>query len=259
MSEALGGVTLLRRIPSGQQLRGRRTKRAILVAAMVFSLAACVPNTIRPPELTLASGFTPWTEDGTEYRIGIGDDVEVKLPFNAGYNDRVLVGPDGRFTLPLVGEVQAEGQTVRQLTDDLNRRFARDLVDPRVQVAIRAYASQRIFVGGEVNNPGLYNMPGRIGVMEAILMANGFQDTARTTEVALIRRGSDGLPMLRTIDVAAFVEGTAPDVPLHAFDVVFVPKSTIAEIDQFVDQFINRVVPFQRGFTYTMGRTHTVQ
>lgn len=253
------GVTLVFHLSSYNWLQERCIGRVIFAAFAVLWLPACVPNVIRPPELALGSGFTPWSEDGTDYRIGAGDDIEVKLPFNAGYNDRVLVGPDGRFTLPLVGEVQAEGQTVRQLTDDLNRRFAKDLADPRVQVAVRAYASQRVFVGGEVNNPGLYMMPGRIGVMEAILMANGFQDTARTSEVALIRRGPDGTPMLRTIDVDAFVGGKVPDVPLHAFDVVFVPKSTIAEVDQFVDQFINRVVPFQRGFTYTMGRTRTVQ
>jgi polysaccharide biosynthesis/export protein PslD len=240
-------------------LRFKSPQGAVLALVMALALTACVANAVRPPDPARITGFSPWSGDGVEYRLGPGDDVEIKLPFNAGYNDRVLVGPDGRFTLPLIGDVQAEGRTIRQLTDELNRRFSRDLADPRVQVAIRAYASQKVFVGGEVNNPGLYTMPGRIGVMEAILMANGFQDTARTSEVVLIRRGAEGRPMSRTIDVPAFVEGKAADVPLQAFDVVFVPKSTIAEVDQFVDQFINRVVPFQRGFTYTMGRTQTVQ
>jgi len=72
--------------------------------------------------------------------------------------------------VPLVADVTAE----------LNQRFSRDLRDPRVQVAIRAYASERVFVGGEVNNAGLYTIPGRIGVMEAIMMANGFMDTAQS-------------------------------------------------------------------------------
>jgi hypothetical protein len=63
--------------------------------------------------------------------------------------------------------------------------------------------------------------------------------------------------MMRTVDVAGYVAGRTPDVPLQAFDVVFVPKSSIAEVNLFIDQFINRVVPFQRGFTYTVGRTST--
>lgn len=236
----------------------RTLLKSVPVAVMVV-LAGCGGNAIRAPESDPAASFAPWVAEGDAYRVGPGDEVEVKLPFNGEYNDRVVVGPDGRFTLPLAGEIRAEGQTVEQLTAELDRRFARDLANPRVQVAIRAYASQRVFVGGEVNNPGLYTLPGRVGAMEAILMANGFQDTARAAEVVLIRRGSEGRPMMRTIDVAGFVAGRSEDVPLRAFDVVFVPKSTIAEVDLFVEQFINRVVPFQRGFTYTIGRTRAVQ
>lgn len=216
-----------------------------------------MPNTIRPPESKEGAVFAPWVEGDDAYRLGPGDDVEVKLPFNAEFNERTVIGPDGRITLPLVGELRAEGRTVRELTDALNRGFSRDLVNPRVQVAVRAYGSQRVFVGGEVGNPGLFTLPGRIGVMEAVMMANGFTDGARTSQVVLIRRSPDGRAMMRTVDVPAFVAGEAPDMPLKGFDIVFVPKSTIAEVDQFVEQFINRVVPFQRGFTYTMGRTQT--
>lgn len=240
-----------------------RTRNAIRSAgaAMLLTaaaLSACVPNAIQP-ERTEPVAFSPWVTEDDAYRLGPGDEVEVKLPFHGEYNDRVTVGPDGRFTLPLIGELRVEGMTVAQLTAELERRYRRDLANPRVSAAIRAYASQKVFVGGEVNNTGLYNIPGRIGVMEAVLMANGFTDAARTTEVVLIRRTPDGRAMMRTVDVAAYVAGQAQDVPLRAFDVVFVPKTTIAEVDQFVEQFINRVVPFQRGFTYTMGKTRTSQ
>lgn len=233
-----------------------RLGAALAVASPMMS--GCAQNAVRPGEVRPAA-FAPWRGGDEVYRIGPGDELEVRLPYNGEYNDRVVVGPDGRFTLALVGEVIGEGKTVAQLTAELENRYARDLLRPRVTVAIRNYASQRIFVGGEVNNTGLFAMPGRIGVMEAILMANGFMDTARTSEVVLIRRGDDGQPMMRTVDVSGFVAGSAQDVPLRAFDVVFVPKSTIAEVNQFVEQFINRVVPFQRGFTYTTGTTRTTQ
>lgn len=233
---------------------------ALMLAAFAAALSGCAANAVRPdPEKSQAAAFAPWVVEDDAYRIGVGDEVEIRLPYNGEYNDRVVVGPDGRFTLPLVGEVIGEGKTVAALTAELEKRFSQDLVRPRVTVAIRNYASQRFFVGGEVNNGGLFTLPGRIGVMEAILMANGFMDTARTSEVALIRRSRDGKPMMRTVDVAAFVAGSAPDVPLRAFDIVFAPKSTIAEVNLFVEQFINRVVPFQRGFTYTMGQTRTTQ
>lgn len=227
---------------------------AVLAALLSLGVASCGKESIRP-ERTDAAAFAPWVADDSPYRIGPGDELEIRLPFSGEYNDRAVVGPDGRFTLPLVGEVVGEGKTVASLTEELEKRYSRDLVQPRVTVAIRNYASQRVFVGGEVNGAGLINLPGRIGVMEAILLAKGFMDTAKTTEVVLIRRGRDGRPMMRTVDVAGYVAGRNPDVPLQAFDVVFVPKSSIAEVNLFIDQFINRVVPFQRGFTYTVGRT----
>ncbi|MBB6253666.1 polysaccharide biosynthesis/export family protein [Nitrospirillum iridis] len=244
----------------------------LLAAGALTPLTACVPNSIQPPDDktsvsqvgtprtgSQAAAFTPWAEDEGDYRIGQGDEVEVKLPFNGEFNDRVTVGPDGQFTLPLVGSVHAEGRTVADITTELNQRFGRDLRDPRAQVAIRAYASQRVFVGGEVNNAGLFSMPGRIGVLEAIAMANGFMETAQSHKVVLIRRAPNGHPMMKIIDIGGFVGGTADDVRLHPFDIVFVPKTSIAEVDQWVDQFITRVVPFQRSFNYTVGRQQNFQ
>ncbi len=63
--------------------------------------------------------------------------------------------------------------------------------------------------------------------------------------------------MLRTVDLAKFVAGTEADVPLMGSDIVFVPKSTIAEVDLFVEQFITRVLPFERNFNYTLGSQTT--
>ncbi len=231
---------------------GRLSPVVCLALLCLLAGSGCSQNSIQPDRVHPES-FASWKDENTDYKIGVGDEVEVKLPYNAEFNDRVTVGPDGQFTLPLVGNVVAEGRTTQELTTELNSRFRGDLRDPRVQVAIRNYASARIFVGGQVNNPGVYYLPRRIGVTEAVFMANGSMDTARMTEVVIIRRNKDGKPMMRTVDVANFVAGSEDDVPLHPFDIVFVPKSSIAELDQFMDQFVTRVVPFQRNFDYTAG------
>jgi protein involved in polysaccharide export with SLBB domain len=226
-----------------------------LLLFLTFSplVAGCGQTSMQPGKHVTVH-FAPWTEDVPEYLIGIGDEVEVRLPFNAEFSDRVTVGPDGRFTLPLVGGVRAEGRTVTALTAELETRYAKDIRDPRVQVTIRNYISSRFFIGGEVNKPGVYNLQGRIGVLEAITIANGSMDTARMSQVVIIRRNKEGQPMMRTVDLTDFIRGSTNDVPLQALDIVFVPKSTIAELNQFVDQFITRVLPFQRSFIYTIGQ-----
>ena len=232
-------------------------QRSLLLLFLSGLLLAGCGQTSMQAGKTSPAHFAPWSDEKTEYTVGVGDEVEVKLPYNAEFSDRVTVGPDGRFTLPLIGEVRAEGRTVADLTAELDSRFSRDLRSPRVQVAIRNYASQRVFVGGEVSKPGVYTLQGRIGLLEAIIMANanGSMDTGRMNQVVLIRRSKDGEPMMRTVDLTNFIRGSANDVPLQSSDVVFVPKSTIAELNQFMEQFVTRMIPFQRSFIYTIGKT----
>lgn len=225
----------------------------LLFLALSPLLAGCGQTSMQPGKHTTVQ-FAAWTDDKSEYLIGIGDELEVKLPFNAEFSDRVTVGPDGRFTLVLVGSVRAEGRTVSDLTAELETRYSKDIRYPRVQVTVRNYLSSRFFIGGEVNKPGVYNLQGRMGVMEAVTMANGSMDTARMSRAVIIRRNKDGQPMMRTVDLTSFVQGSENDVPLQALDIVFLPKSTIAELNQFVDQFITRVLPFQRSFVYTLGK-----
>jgi uncharacterized protein involved in exopolysaccharide biosynthesis/protein involved in polysaccharide export with SLBB domain len=231
--------------------RARRRLPAVLLLGLLTALAGCASRTETPIGPT---GFAPWTAQAASYRLGAGDEFEVKFPFNPEFNERVAVAPDGAVSLPLVGVVKAGGRTVPDLTGELETRFARDLRQPRVQVLLRNLASQRVFVGGEVTAPGVYPMPGPMGVAEALSLATGAKDTAKLGEVVLIRRNAEGRPMLRTVDVDAFLSGKSEDVPLQGFDIIYVPRSTIAEIDLFVDQYLNKAIPFSKNFSYAVNR-----
>ncbi|GIL38076.1 polysaccharide biosynthesis/export family protein [Roseiterribacter gracilis] len=238
---------LLRRIVQ----QARRRLPGLMLLGLLTALAGCSSVKQAPIGPT---GFAPWTSVASSYQLGPGDEFEVKFPFNPEFNERVAVAPDGAVSLPLVGIVKAGGRTVPSLTEELETRFARDLRQPRVQVLLRNLASQRVFVGGEVNAAGLYPMPGPIGVAEALSLATGAKDTAKLSEVVLVRRNAEGRPMLRTVDVEAFLSGKGEDVPLQGFDIIYVPRSTIAEIDLFVDQYLNKAIPFSKNFSYAVNR-----
>ncbi|MEJ0069796.1 MAG: SLBB domain-containing protein [Pseudomonadota bacterium] len=156
---------------------------------MAGAAAGCTDNTILPPK-TQTAGFAPWTVEAPVYRVGIADDLEIKFGFNAEFNDRVIVGPDGPLHHDADRLGPSRGPDGRRHHGELEQRFSRELRRPRAQVLVRNYGSQRIFVGGEVNNSGTYALPRPIGILEAILMANGFRDTARKSEVVLIRRAA---------------------------------------------------------------------
>jgi len=232
------------------------TRRALLLGLLAApALSACTDYALRPrPAPNAPAGFASWNQQPPEYRLQPGDDIEIKFEYVSERNDRQIVGPDGRIVMPLVGVVTAEGRSVTQLARELEQRYAPQMRDPRITVILRATSGFKVFVGGDVGQPGAVTLTGRVGAMEAIVLAGGFRDTARLSEVVLIRRGPDNRPMLRTLDMRAFLSYGAMDVPLMPYDIVYVPRSAIGEVNLWIDQFINQVLPFNRGFSYTINR-----
>jgi protein involved in polysaccharide export with SLBB domain len=124
-----------------------------------------------------------------------------------------------------------------------------------LDVVVRTYASSRIFVGGEVKTPGVLALQGPTGVLQGVVMAGGFLPTARSDEVVVIRRRADHVPMLRTVNLRRYAGSANPldDFPLQSSDVIYVPKSSVAEFDLFVDQYLNQALPFQKSLNYNLG------
>ncbi|MBW3558505.1 MAG: SLBB domain-containing protein, partial [Proteobacteria bacterium] len=126
---------------------------------------------------------------------------------------------------------------------------------PEVQVALRQAAPMRVYVGGEVRTPGEYEMPGDIDALQAVVKAGGFTPTARRIEVVVIRRGPDGRPMMKTVDLRHAVTnaGGTDAVPLRRFDIVYVPRTRVAEVGLFTQQYFNEALPFTSGFSYVLA------
>jgi len=240
-------------------IRSTRLSRSTLrgLAVLLLSLMAACAQVGKPADLN-ANRFETWQDTPENYQLRPGDVIEIKLTYDPELSDRVLVGPDGRIALTLIGVAKAEGKTVDELAKELTERYSKELRNPDVVVILREYAQRTILVGGEVAQPGVHPLVGHSGVLEGILMAGGLKDTADAQEVALIRRGPDHRPMLKVVDLKSILTGApdATDVPLHADDVIFVPKSNIAEVDLWIDQYVTQVLPFQRSFSYTINKNY---
>ena len=217
-------------------------------------LPGCVQRlSIIPTEV---AGFAPWSDEFPVHLLTAGDEIELRFLLNPELNDtRLIIGPDGRVTVPLLGPVLAGGLTVAAFRAELQRDYASKLRVAELDVVVRGYGSSRIFVGGEVRTPGVLPLQGPTDVLQSVLQAGGFTNTARTDEVVIIRRRADKTPMLRTVNLnryAGSVDGK-DDIRLQAQDVVFVPKSDIATFDLFVDQYLNQAIPFTKGLNYNAG------
>ncbi|MEP9349661.1 polysaccharide biosynthesis/export family protein [Xanthobacter sp. KR7-225] len=260
------------------QARGRRRRRGglalvpALLAALGAALSGCttssstdtgtVPFTtgheLRFTEINV-DRFRPWSNEVPHYRLGPGDKVKIKYFITREMDEELTVSPDGTIAPRAVGQMRVEGMTLAGLQDAVRKASRKELADQKVVVGLEEAAAARIYVGGMVSHPGAFKLSDMgTGVLQGILLAGGFTEEARTGQVALIRRGPRNEPMLRLINVRDLIEtGFADDVPLVSGDIIYVPRSSIAEVNLWIDMFINKVVPFQRTFSYTLGSYST--
>lgn len=185
----------------------------------------------------------------TDYSIQPGDQLDIKFFYQPELNEELTVRPDGRISLQLANEVQAQGMTVPQLRAELIKVYGTQLVEPEVSVILRATAS-RVYVDGEVVRPGPVGMRSGLTLLEAIADAGGLRDSARAKQVIVIRRTKGRATSVITADYTkALKAGTEKNIVLQPFDIVFVSRSRIGNVNRWVDLYLRKNIPVNFGLS----------
>jgi polysaccharide biosynthesis/export protein len=231
------------RIVESSVVSGSRFLRGVVCVSALMAVAGCATRQ-KPSVPTLESQVCDPSPQRA-YIIRPGDLISVKFYHNPELNEEVVIRPDGMISLQLVGDVQAAGLSPAGLASDLTEKYVGELASPKVSVIVRQFGGERVYVSGEVTKQGVVPLTSGLTLYQAIEEAGGLLDTAHRKQVVLIRRGRDGHPTGTTIDIRPVESGTHPedDVPLRAYDIVFVPKSKIGDLDVFVDQYVRRLLP----------------
>ena len=206
---------------------------SLLVAGLVIQLAGCGGSRMDVSQMTAAQsvdlqvvgveGAPP-----TEYRIGVGDKLNVRVfqvpDLSFG---ELVVDTSGNIQIPLIGAVQSAGRTSGELSSDIARRLsAQYLRDPQVTVTVTEAASQKITVDGAVTKPGVYEMRGSTTLLQAVAMAEGPTGVADLTKVAVFRTVA-GQRSVALFDLAAIRQGRAADPAVLGDDVIVVDTSRL--------------------------------
>ena len=191
------------------------------------------------------------------YQIQVGDILGVRLMLNPELNEEVTVRPDGHISTTVVHDELAYGRTVPELTDALQRDYGHELRNPRLSVVLRSFAPTRIYVGGEVTNPGEFITVGpTLTLSQSIARAGGLKMmTGDEDKVFIIRRGPDDVPQFLSARVQDVMWGKDPaaDIRLAPYDVVYVPRAGVAEVYRFLNQYLLAFVPVSWGFSYVVN------
>ncbi|MGH7804972.1 MAG: polysaccharide biosynthesis/export family protein, partial [Candidatus Binatia bacterium] len=222
----------------------RTTVVAILAAGCGPSIT--VPR-LAPAEVSRVAAQA--NTDETVYRVTPGDKIDVRYTFHPEMSQQEVVRPDGRIRANGVGEIAIAGISTADVAALLVARTRDRLRDPQIVVSILEYAPRTVYVAGEVGRPG--PIPYRRGLtpVQAIAQAGGLRTTALAESVVLVRpTGTEGRTISRTLDVESVMKGGAREpLFLAPHDVVFVPRTGIAEANVWMDQHFTQLFPFFRG------------
>jgi polysaccharide export outer membrane protein len=165
----------------------------------------------------------PTSDDA--YVIGADDVLAVNVWKEPEVSRSVPVRTDGRISLPLIGELQASGQTPRQLEQEIAKRLQSYISEPEVTVIVQDAKSQRINILGMVAKPGSYLLSGSTTVLDAIAMAGGFKDFAKQKSIYVLRASADGTQKRIPFNYKEVIKGKNPEqnVRLLPRDTVVVP------------------------------------
>jgi polysaccharide export outer membrane protein len=165
-----------------------------------------------------------------DYIIGPEDVLEITVWRNTDLSKVVQVRPDGRISLPLIGDVTAVGKTPTQLTAEISARLKDYKETPSVAIVVREVNSYAIFVLGEVTRPGKYPLKSKTTLLQGITIAGGFTVLAARNKVVIFRfsdRGNGSEKMKASYDDIVLRDGSQQNFELKPGDTIVVPSETM--------------------------------
>ena len=153
----------------------------------IFFISLFVAGAVNAQQLDSTDGY-----GGTEFRLGPDDVIEVFVWKEPELSTTVVVRPDGKVSLPLIGELPTTGKTAMQLQKEIGEKLTQYVSEPVVNVMVKEVNSAKVSVLGEVKTPGIYKIKDRATVLDAIALAGGFTEYAKRNKVTIIRPASTG-------------------------------------------------------------------
>jgi polysaccharide export outer membrane protein len=195
---------------------------ALVGAVLTIAMAAAVSASDWPqPEDKKQPPQPPAL--GDEYRLGPGDKLRIEVYKDPQLSQSVQIRPDGKITLPLVGDVDATGRTPLELRDMLAKSLKEFMNNPTVTVIVVEAVASQVFVMGEVSHPGSMQLHGPTTILQAIAMAGGFKEFANTKDVRVLRPNPNGSMQQLRFNYKDVLNGEAKPFYLRSGDTVIVP------------------------------------
>lgn len=207
------------------------------------------------------SAFGP--NQRAEYYIEIGDVIAVDVWRVPDLTRDVTVRPDGRISMPIVGDVDATGISLTQLREILTKKFSDYVLNPQVSISVRQFGGRKFVILGEVRGPGVFRFQQDISLIEAIALAGGFAQSAKRGKVMIIRGDIHRDPQVKIIN--ANMENLlkkgmlSENITILPNDIIYVTKDILGDYKDIIDNVISPALTTGTDFMVLRSSIRTAQ
>jgi polysaccharide biosynthesis/export protein len=201
---------------------------AFLVGCQIIASAQSVPAKIKNSAagaISHSSAPAPHDIATDDYIIGSDDVLAINVWKEPDLSRTVPVRPDGKITLPLVGDIGASGSTPKQLQTNIEQDLSKYISKPAVTVIVQEAKSHKFNVMGQVQKPGTYLLTSPMTVLDAIALAGGFRDWAKVKSIYVLRADANGARAKLAFNYKKVIKGNdiQQNIQLRTGDTVVVP------------------------------------
>lgn len=180
-------------------------------------------------------GTEEWTLDN--YRIEAGDVLEIAVWQVEDLQKDVVVRPDGKVSFPLIGDVDAAGYTIDELSRSITEKLKTYIKSPQVSIIVNSFGGKKLIVLGEVGSTGIIRFTEPIRIMEALALSGGYLESAGLQNVLIIRGDLKGPTDVIVVNVKEILKGNLlENIYVEKGDIIFLPRSFVGNVAYFIRQ-----------------------
>jgi polysaccharide biosynthesis/export protein len=207
-----------------------RTSRKALIATLMLLLSMTMVTRAQEQ----APALTVRTED--RYKLTAGDVLDIQFRYTPEFNQTLTVQPDGFISLQIGGDVKVSGRTLQEVRNLILTKARLRLESPEVLVILKEFQKPYVVVAGEVNQPGKIELREKLTALQAVLLAGGMKETAKSSQVLVFKRLNGDTAEVKVLNFKTLKRTTdlENDLVLQSGDMILVPRNRISKIERYV-------------------------
>jgi polysaccharide export outer membrane protein len=210
----------------------------VLLVAGIGLAAQAQTQTVRPRQSAQTSQAPRLGTFGTEerYVLHSGDVLDIQYRYTPEFNQTVTVQPDGYISLEIGGDVKVAGSNLEQVRGAILARAKTRLQSPELLVVLKEFQKPYVVVAGEVVQPGKLELREKLTAVQAVLLAGGFKDSAKSSQILVFRKLNSEMAEVRSLNFKTLkhTSDLENDLTLQPGDMILVPRNRISKIERYV-------------------------